>query len=630
MCGIAGIFDSARPPSLAELKPMVDIQRHRGPDDAGFLAEGPMALGMARLSIIDLPGGKQPISNEDGSVVVVLNGEIYNFIELRNWLLSRGHRFSTRSDTEVLVHLYEEHGKGMLPKLNGMFAFAIWDKRRRSLFVARDRMGVKPLYYAHMGSRWLFASELKALLTQTAFNQDLDLDAIADFLRLSYIPREATPYLASRRLLPGHYLLVDENKFENHAWWDLGECALAGAEKRESMEEKVKLAFDDSVRLRMRSDVPVASFLSGGLDSSLVTATAQRLSPTPIQSFTVGFEHTEFDETPYARSLANHVHTDHRELCVKVQDAVEHLPKLLWHMDEPLGDSSIIPNYLISRFAAQEVKVCLSGLGGDELFGGYSRYLDPGPGRIRRAFRHAPSAARALAPIVVRYHHPWAEELHLAGDPSLSWRSYLHRLQIFNTDGLKNIGFPASGRTHEIFESLWNKYPGTDSISRFQFIDQHTYLPDQILALTDRMSMANSLEVRVPFLDYHLVRLAEAIPGIWKQNAGDFKIILKRALGERCPPEILDRPKSGFDTPLSRWVRRPAIFELLRGLPDGFAARQGLFAPHRIRELVQDAQTAGKFARRVWNLFVLDVWLQINRRLAAPQESLSELLGVPA
>jgi asparagine synthase (glutamine-hydrolysing) len=218
----------------------------------------------------------------------------------------------------------------------------------------------------------------------------------------------------------------------------------------------------------------------------------------------------------------------------------------------------------------------------------------------------------------------------MAGDPSLSWRNYLHRLQIFNTRALEAIGFPASGRTYEIFESLWKKYPGTDSVSRFQFIDQHTYLPDQILALTDRMSMANSLEVRVPFLDYHLVRLAEAIPGIWKQKPGDFKILLKRALGKRCPPEIVNRSKFGFDTPLSRWVRQPAIFELIKGLPEGFAAKQGLFDPHGIRALVQDAQTAGKFARRVWNLLVLDVWLQINRRMAPPQETLSELLGVPA
>ena len=609
---------------------MVDIQRHRGPDDAGFLVDGQTAMGMARLSIIDLPGGKQPITNEDGSIVVVLNGEIYNYIELRNWLLSRGHRFTTKSDTEVLTHLYEEHGTEMLPKLNGMFAFAIWDKKRQSLFVARDRMGVKPLYYAHTGSRWTFASELKALTTLRNFDYKLDLDAIADYLRLSYIPREATPYLSVRRLLPGHYLLLEGTKIEKRAWWELGECELAAAEKSGRMEEAIEQAFDDSVRLRMRSDVPVASFLSGGLDSSLVTATAQRMAGAPIHSFTVGFEHTEFDETPYARALAGHVHTDHRELSVRVQDAVEILPRLLWHMDEPIGDSSIIPNYLISRFAAQQVKVCLSGLGGDELFGGYSRYLDPGPGRIRRAFRHAPSAARALAPIVVRYNNPWGEELHLAGDASLSWRSYMHRLQIFSTRGLDDIGFPAHGRADSIFESLWKKYPGTESVSRFQYIDQHTYLPDQILALTDRMSMANSLEVRVPFMDFHLVRLAEKIPGSQKQNAGDFKILLKKALGNRCPSQILNRPKFGFDTPLSRWVKQPAIFDLVKGLPEGFAGTMGLVNPRAVKALVEDPQTAGKFARRVWNLFVLDIWLQVNRRQSAPTETLSELLGVAA
>jgi asparagine synthase (glutamine-hydrolysing) len=630
MCGIAGIFDPLRPPSITGLRAMVAVQRHRGPDDFGFLVDGPIAIGMARLSIIDLPGGKQPLSNEDGSVVVVFNGEIYNFVELRNELLSRGHRFSTQSDTEVLVHLYEEHGEHMLPKLNGMFAFAIWDSKKRRLFIARDRMGVKPLYYCQIGSRWLFASELKALQTQCEFSSTLDLDAIADFLRLSYIPREATPYKSAKRLLPGHYLLIQASGVEKRAWWNLGECALQADEQSESIEQKVEKAFDDSVRLRMRSDVPVASFLSGGLDSSLVTATAQRLSEVPIRSFTVGFEHTEFDETPYARSMADHVRTNHRELHVRIQDVLEHLPKLLWHMDEPLGDSSIIPNYLISRFAARDVKVCLSGLGGDELFGGYSRYLDPGPGKIRRTFRHAPMAARALAPIVKRYSHPWGEELQLAGHPSDAWRSYLKRVQIFNGQGLREVGFPASGNTEAIFESLWKSYPGTDSLSRFQYIDQHTYLPDQILALTDRMSMANSLEVRVPFLDYHLVRLAEGIPGKWKQTASDFKILLKRSLGKRCTPEILNRQKSGFDTPLSRWVRQPAIFEIIRALPDSFAVREGLFDPRGIRALVSDPNTAAKFARRVWNLFVLDIWLQINRRASAPQETLSDLLAIAA
>jgi asparagine synthase (glutamine-hydrolysing) len=630
MCGIAGILDFGRPPLLAELKPMVRIQRHRGPDDVGFLVDGSVAMGMARLSIIDLPGGKQPITNEDGSIVVVLNGEIYNYIELRDWLVERGHRFSTQSDTEVLVHLYEEHGTDMLSKLNGMFAFSIWDKRKRSLFIARDRMGIKPLYYAQVGSRWLFASELKALQTQREFSSELDLDAIADFLRLSYIPREATPYRASRRLLPGHYLLIKDGSVQKRAWWNLNEYSHHVAEGSGSMEQLLEQAFDDSVRLCMRSDVPVASFLSGGLDSSLVTATAQRLSGMPIRSFTVGFEHTEFDETAYARSMADHAHTVHQELHVQVRDAVEYLPRLLWHMDEPLGDSSIIPNYLISRFAGQEVKVCLSGLGGDELFGGYARYLDPGPGRIRRVFRYAPAAARALAPLVKHYSYPWADELDMAGDPSLAWKSYLKRVQVLNSRGLKNIGFAAHGRAPEIFESLWKQYSGKDSVSRFQYIDQHTYLPDQILALTDRMSMANSLEVRVPFLDYHLVQLAGGVPGTLKQNTKDFKILLKRSLGNRCRPEILNRRKFGFDTPLRRWVKQPEIFELLKGLPEGIAVRKGLFDPRGIKTLVADAETASRSARRVWNLFVLDIWLQVNSRATAPRETLSDLAAVAA
>ena len=626
MCGIAGIFDTQRNPTLADLKPMVDIQIHRGPDADGFLVDGPVAMGMRRLSIIDLAGGDQPIFNEDRSIAVVMNGEIYNYIELQNWLRDHGHKLSSKSDTEVLVHLYEEHGPALLPKLNGMFSFALWNRKSRSLLLARDRMGVKPLYYARIGSRWLFGSELKALLTQRKLDTELDLNAIADFLRLSYIPREATPYLHVRKLLPGHYLFIKDGRFEDHAWWDLAAVPAAGKGNGASLETQLVSDFDDAVKLRMRSDVPVASFLSGGVDSSVVTITAQRQSQVPMRTFALGFEHSQFDERPFALSVAKLAGTDHREVSASVQDALEQLPLLLWHMDEPLGDSSIIPNYLISRSAAKEVKVCLSGLGGDELFGGYSRYLDPGAGRIRKIFQHAPRAASALAPIVDRYNYPWAEELRLASSPSMAWRSYLHRLQIFDSRALEQIGFPAQGHAEETVESLWAKYPGADSVSRCQFIDQQTYLPDQILALTDRMSMANSLEVRVPFMDYRLVRFTQRIPGTLKQNSRDFKILLKNTLGKRCPPEVLSRPKWGFDTPLSKWVQQPALYELIRGLPEGAAVKQGLFNAEAIRALVQDAPTAGRFARRVWNLFVLDVWLQVHRRPAPPRETLSNLL----
>ncbi len=606
---------------------MVDIQFHRGPDAGGFLVQGPLAMGMRRLSIIDLAGGDQPIFSEDGSVGVVMNGELFNYVELREWLIEHGHRFSTKSDTEVLVHLYEEQGPAFLPKLNGMFAFALWDRKSRSVLLARDRMGVKPLYYARLGSRWLFASEIKSLLTQKDLDTELDLDALADYLRLGYIPREATPYLCVRKLLPGHYLLIRNDRAEDRAWWDLTAIPAGTVKTGESSERQLIEEFDDAVKLRMRSDVPVASFLSGGLDSSLITITAQRESSVPMRTFAMGFEHSEFNELPFASAAARCAGTQHTELLASVQDAVEKVPLLLWHMDEPMGDSSIIPNYLISRMAAEHVKVCLSGLGGDELFGGYSRYIDPGAGRIRRIFQYAPGAARRLAPIVDRHNYAWAEELRLAGNPDMAWRSYLHKLQIFDARSLENVGFPATGRAEETIATLWMKYPGTDSISRRQFIDQNTYLPDQILAVTDRMSMAASLEVRVPFMDYRLVRFAQRVSGGLKQNSNDFKILLKKTLGQRCPPEILNRPKWGFDTPLRRWVQQPGLYDLIRRLPEGTAVKEGLLKAEGVRGLVQDQQTISRNARRVWNLFVLDVWLQVHKRLEPPRETLSELLG---
>jgi asparagine synthase (glutamine-hydrolysing) len=488
-------------------------------------------------------------------------------------------------------------------------------------------MGVKPLYYARVGSRWLFASELKALLTQGGLDTELDLDSIADFLRLSYIPREATPYKGVLKLLPGHYLLVRGEQSEIRAWWNLADLPAEQNAGLSAMARELTADFDDAVKLRMRSDVPVASFLSGGLDSSLITITAQRQSAVPMRTFAVGFEHSEFNELPYAASVAQQAGTRHTEISASVEDAIEQLPRLLWHMDEPIGDSSIIPNYLISRGAAEHVKVCLSGLGGDELFGGYARYTEPAAGRIRKIFQHAPPVARALAPFMDRYNYYWAEELRLAGDPSMAWRAYLHKIQMFDSRALETLGFPASGRAEKTIESLWTSYPGSDSISRRQYVDQQTYLPDQILAITDRMSMAASLEVRVPFMDYRLVRFTQRVPGNLKQNARDFKILLKKVLGQRCPPEILTRPKWGFDTPLRFWVQQPGLCDLIRGLPEGAAVRQGLFKAEAIRALVQDSQTIGRNARRVWNIFVLDVWLQVHLRPAAPRETLSELLG---
>ena len=628
MCGIAGIFDPIRRPLAYELHPMVAIQRHRGPDADGILVDGPVAMGMRRLSIIDLAGGDQPIFNEDRSVAVVFNGEIYNYIELRQFLERSGHRFQTHSDTEVLVHLYEDHGPALFSYLNGMFGIALWDARRKALLLGRDRMGVKPLYYARAGARWLFASELKAILTQPGVDTASDDDALSDYLRLGYIPRDATPYRGVRRLLPGQSLFIDADQHRLAMWWDLGN--LGDLDSSSAPEEVLEREFDDAVRIRMRSDVPVASFLSGGLDSALVTETAQCQSAMPLRTFSMGFTHAEFDELPYARAVATHAGTCHREMIARPEDAIDHLPLLLWHMDEPMGDSSIIPNYLISRFAAQEVRVCLSGLGGDELFGGYARYGEPAVGRIRKVFSPLPVAAGALGGIVQPYRYSWAEELRLAAGEGAAWRSYLHRLQIFNPPALAKLGISSRGRTEEILETLWKAFPGSDPVSRRQFVDQHTYLPDQILALTDRMSMANSLEVRVPFMDFRLVRFAQHLKGAQKQSGRDFKIFLKQVLGKRCPPEILTRPKWGFDTPLRRWVRQPAIFKLLHALPDGLCVKEGLFRAAAVRALVSSPEAAANFARGVWSLLVLEVWMHVRRRSSAPAESCMDLLGVAA
>ncbi|HLG98188.1 MAG TPA: asparagine synthase (glutamine-hydrolyzing) [Bryobacteraceae bacterium] len=630
MCGIAGIVDFERFPRRHELAPMVEIQRHRGPDGQGLFVDGPVAMGMRRLSIIDLPGGNQPIFNEDGSIAVVFNGEIYNYIELREEMIAKGHQFRTHSDTEVLVHLYEQYGCEMLPLLNGMFDFAIWDAKERRLLMARDRMGVKPLYYAQAGSRWLFGTELKVLGTQSCVDAQLDPEAIADYLRLGYIPFEATPYRHVRRLLPGHFLLINTHGGSVRRWWNLAEWEDGAPVTTAEFEEAIEQVFDDAVKLRMRSDVPVASFLSGGLDSSLVTITAQRHSSIPMHSFTMAFKHTEFDELPYARAVAEHAGTDHRELRSSPRDAIERLPQLIWHMDEPMGDSSIVPNYLISRFAATFVKVCLSGLGGDELFGGYSRYVDAGPGRIRRFFRHAPAAAKRLAPRLESWNYYWAEELRLASDPGREWRAYMKRFEISNPGMLRDLGMPYQGRADEQFEQLWRRYPGKDAISQRQFVDQHTYLPETILALTDRMAMANSLEVRTPFLDYRLVRLSQRINGALKQNARDFKIILKKALGHRCPPEVLNRPKWGFDTPLRRWVAQPDLFEVLQRLPHGLAVEQGWVKRQPVADLVATPQTASVNARRLWILLVLEVWLSIHRRQESPAESLVDVVCAAA
>ncbi len=626
MCGIAGIFDHSAQPLQSELQPMIDIIQHRGPDSDGYIVDGPIAMGMRRLSIIDLSTGDQPITNEDGSLVVICNGEIYNYIELRDQLKKKGHIFKTGSDTEVLVHLFEQHGIDMLPMLNGMFAFAIWDKSKKKLYLARDRMGIKPLYYAQQKNRFSFGSEIKSILIQPNFRSNFDFDALADYLQLGYIPYEASPIQDVRKLLPGHYAIIDAEQCIIRKWWSLEEINDHEPFKDvDQVNDSLIELFDDSVRLRMRSDVPVASFLSGGIDSSLITVTSKQFSEIPINTYTVGFVDTKFDETGYAKEVADQCQTRHHQVQIGPEDLLKLLPRLLWHMDEPIYDATILPQYCISKLAAEQVKVCLSGLGGDELFGGYSRYMAFQPGLIRRTFNKTPALAGAVAPFFGMVKKEWYNELRRAADPSLLWSQYLPLIQIFDTQSLSEMGFPSVGQTENLVKRLWASYPGKDLVGQRQFIDHHTYLPDQILALTDKMSMAVSLETRVPFTDYRLFQFAARLNGQHKHTADNqSKQYLKKTFGKRLPDTLLNRRKFGFSPPVTRWVTRPEMVRLIKQLPEKLS---DFISPKFVKKLICDNDAISSNPFQVWSLFVFYVWLQVYN-LPHPPEFDTESLFV--
>tara|TARA_B100002051_G_C16736993_1_gene641821 strand:- start:1151 stop:3034 length:1884 start_codon:yes stop_codon:yes gene_type:complete len=625
MCGIAGIFDSAVNPDLKNLNPMLDIMVHRGPDGEGTFVKESIAMGMRRLAIIDLVSGDQPISNNDHSVTVIFNGEIYNYIELKNELEQKGYLFKTNSDTEVLVHLYSEYSYDMLKYLNGMFAFSIWDRNKKSLFIARDRMGIKPLYYATIGQRFIFSSELKSILTQTQLDISLNMNGLADYLRLGYIPREQTPYKYVKKLLPGHYLVINKSEILFKKWWDLKDEYVKQNEA--SSQNKLndisgKSIFNDSVKLRMRSDVPVASFLSGGLDSSLISVTASKMSKIQLQTYNIKFDDALFDESSYAKLVAENAKTNHKQLVVNVSDIIKKLPLLIWHMDEPIADSAIIPNFLISDFAAKNVKVCLSGLGGDELFGGYSRYIDRPFGPYRRFLLKYPWLLKLIFPILKNVSPFYAHRLAPFVDKKNTWKLYLNLIQQFDVRSLKKLGFNEFGSTEKIIKTLWFNYPGTDSVGRRQYIDQQTYLPDQILALTDRMSMAVSLEVRVPFLDHNLINFSSQLSENMKQTKnGEFKIWLKNTFADKVPKDIVNRKKWGFGSPVENWMHSKDIQSLIKKVPEILSE---ILNENYVRKLINDVDSP-RYHNQIWTLLTLAVWLKVRTFRKPPRLTINQL-----
>jgi asparagine synthase (glutamine-hydrolysing) len=615
MCGIAGIvsFDGS-PVHRDEVAVMCAAMRHRGPDDQGIHVDGGCALGMRRLSIIDLRTGHQPIANEDGSIWAVLNGEIYNYRELRQELVRRGHTLSTSSDTEVLVHLYEDHGAACVDRLRGMFAFAIWDGRARRLLLARDRLGIKPLYYGWVGRRLVFASELKALLELPGLERRLDLSALNHVLTFLHTPRDRSILLGVRKLEPAHVLWVSPGeRLHIERYWNVRFEPTPPARAPELLEELREL-LDQAVRVHMVSDVPVGAFLSGGVDSSSVVALMARASSRPIKTFSVGFLEKDYSELDYARLVARAYGTDHHEIVLE-PDVLPSLEDLIWHLDEPFGDSSAIPTYVVSKLAGREVKVVLTGDGGDELFGGYDRYtverrerrLDWMPAPMRALLGHAGDAlpAHARGRAFLRHRALAGAERYLAAQTLFSLEE---RLDLFCPDAR-----PADlDEPHQEAAALLDDGPGERHwLSRLQDLDLHSYLPLDILTKVDRMSMAHSLETRVPLLDHPLVELAARIPPDLQVHGPTTKYLFKRALQGIVPDTILARPKQGFAVPLGRWFRGK-LRELARDvLLDARGRQRGIFDPRQVEALL-DAPARGRdLDLQTWTLLSFELWCRL-------------------
>jgi asparagine synthase (glutamine-hydrolysing) len=607
---------------------MCDAIRHRGPDDQGYHIEsGPglnMALGMRRLSVIDLATGRQPMSNEDGTVWVVFNGEIYNYRELRASLIRSGHRFRTNSDTEVLVHLYEEEGVDGIQRLRGMFAYAIWDSRDQSLLLVRDRFGKKPLYYAVLPEGLYFGSELKCLRAAGVPLQH-DRQALQLYFLLNYIPDPWTPYLAIRKLAPGGWFRYrSDGRTAEGCYWTLPAptehptSELSEAEAHES----VRNTFDRAVKMRMLSDVPLGAFLSGGIDSTSVVASMALQSmalqsPQPVKTFSIGFEEPGYSELPLAAALARKYQTEHHELIVR-PDSVELAGKLVRHFDEPFGDSSAIPTYLVSEFAAQHVKVALTGDGGDELFAGYESFLQVQ--RLRRADR-VPSAVRALlsrAADLLPYSVYGKNYLRMISRPSPLERYFENASPHYLSKRLlapewappADAAFLTQTMAHCLLPE------GTDILTQAMYFEATAKLTGDMLVKVDRMSMANSLEIRCPLLDHELAELASRIPHAWKlrnnrgrKNVG--KDIFIRAVGHRLPPALLNQPKRGFGVPLAIWLRGPLRSFLFDHLTSRAFLDRGMVSPEFVGELLDEHDRGRRNNHHhLWKLLMLELWFR--------------------
>jgi len=624
MCGICGklAFDREKKISPALVKAMADSIQHRGPDDEGYYVSGPVALGFRRLSIIDLKSGHQPLSNEDGSIWIVFNGEIYNYQELRSFLLDKGHVFKTRTDTEVIVHLYEELGHACLERLRGMFSFAIWDGNANTLFLARDRVGIKPLYYRLTDESLLFASEIKAILVDPSVKREIAPELIDRFLTFLYVPGEETLLKGVQKLLPGHYLIARDGKAEIRQYWDLAFATSPKNRSEDEAEEELLSLLSETVKQHMIADVPVGVLLSGGVDSTGVLSLAVDETDKKISTFTVGFSGNSFaDERPFARLAATRYGTEHYEMTITAGDFGSFLPRYVWHMEEPVCEPPAIALYYVSKLARDHVTVLLSGEGGDEAFAGYSNYRNlvwlenikrGGPlmnavvsgGISLWSTFFNPSRFAKYAPLMhdhfPDYYYSRTSNPHRTTGNSLG--------KVYSGDYLNAID-----REHSIepLRVLQAHVQGQDPLHAMLYIDTKTWLPDDLLIKADKMTMANSIELRVPLLDHKVLEFAASLHPRLKLNGASTKYILKKALSKRIPKEIRNRKKTGFPVPYGTWLRSELRDTVSDVLMDSKTISRGYFRRDGIEKLLQANANGSDYSKEIFSLLSLELWQRI-------------------
>lgn len=620
MCGIAGILnlDASRMAPADVLERMLESIVHRGPDDDGRLVDGELAMGMRRLSIIDLEDGKQPIYDESGRYGVVFNGEIYNYRELREQLISRGHTLKTNSDTEVIVHLYEEFGVECLEHLRGMFAIAIWDHRTRELFVARDRIGIKPLYHCEVDGSLLFASEIKALLQHPQLSGSIDRRALSDFLSLKYVPAPRTLFAGVSSLPPGHYFIVRDGRMETHKYWDVSFAKPASPRSEEECLEELESILRESVRLRLRSDVPFGAFLSGGVDSSIIVALMADELNEPVKTFSVGFAGSDgsdgSDELPFAKIVADQFGCDHHTLELSSEDFIEHAEQVLWHLDQPIADQATIATHMVAKLARRHVKMVLTGEGGDELFAGYARYegeqfspmMQLMPGFMGRGVRGLASRLPGM-----RRGKVAINALTIKDEAT----RFANWFPMFSSDAkaalLDDWSEEDSGGTKLAFDRVLRATDANEPLDRMLHCDMKNWLVDFLLLRGDKLTMANSLEARVPLLDHKLVEFASQLPAKYKLNGRTRKYLLKKFGSKLLPDSIIHRKKQGFPIPIDKWLRDEVRHVVHDALSEDSLRRRGLFNPRVVENLIRRHESNyADHSIEIWGLVSVEMWMR--------------------